>query len=179
MFLNSEGKKKKSYAIDFPLPDDEHSIANNPEGLRDLKSLRLINFLHVRAYQLSGLKKGNGLYNIGNTNEAGIKVSLDLVDSGAMIYETIIPFSSILKKQLALLSDDESNIAVCFSINGATKPVNLPASAPIGAVSGNPQLAGKRFTNNNIPATQPSPGQIEKLFQNSKTWKIISLAKHS
>jgi len=178
VFLNSEGKKKRSYAIDFPLPDEEYSIANNPESLRNLKSLRLINFLHARTYQLSGLKKGNGLYTINNTNDAGIKVSLDLTDSGSIVYETIIPFSSILKNQFTLLNNDESNIAICFSINAATKPVILPASPSIGTVSGNPQSAGRRFTNSNVPATPPpSPGQMEKLFQSSKAWKIISLAK--
>ena len=178
VFLNSEGKKKKTYAIDFPLPDPDHSIADYPESLRDLKSLMLINFLHARKYQLSGFKQGSGVYTIENSNDAGIKVSLDLTDSGTLIYETIIPFASILKKQPALQTHEENTLAICFSFNAATKPVSLPAQYTTSGVSGNPQSAGRRFANSNTPAIPPpSSGQLEKLFQSSKTWKVISLAK--
>ena len=177
IFLNNEGKKKRSYSIDFPLQDEEHSIANNPESLRDLKSLMLINFLHARTYQLIGFKQGSGVHNIDKSNDAGIKVSIDLADSGAIVYETIIPFSSILKKQPSSQANDENNLAVCFSFNAATRPVTLPVQTT-GGVSGNPQSAGRRFTNSNTPnVPPPSSGQIEKLFQSSKTWKVISLAK--
>lgn len=177
IFLNSEGKKKKNYAIDFPLHDVNHSIADYPESLRDLKSLMLINFLHARNYQLTGFKQGSGVYIIDNSNDAGIKVSLNLTDSGTLVYESIIPLASILKKQPVLPTNDENNLAVCFSMNAATKPVNLPVQT-IGGVSGNPQSAGRRFTNSNTPVIPPpSSGQIEKLFQSSKTWKVISLAK--
>lgn len=178
IYLNNEGKKKKSYAIDYPLRDEENNLANNPEKMRDLKSMRFISFLHTRNFQLSGFKKTNGLFAVDAANDAGISISIGFDDSGEMIYETSIPFTSINMKPFALQTNDESNIAVCFSINALSKPTGQPPPQVVGGVSGNPQSAGKRFSNSNVPSGAPSGfGQMDMLFQSSKTWKVISLAK--
>jgi len=181
IFLNNEGKKKKSYVIDYPLKDEENNVVNNPEKLQDLKSLKVISFLHARNYQLSGFKKGDGLYSIDDANNAGIKVSVGLADySGDVVYETTIPFSSIFKAQPSFQTNNEANIAVCFSINALPKPGSNSASETVGITGGRStsRQVGRIPINN--PATIPGDfSQRNKLFESSKTWKIIALAKHS
>jgi len=177
IFLNSEGKKKRTMEIDFPLPDAENDIANNPEKLRNLKSLQFLSFLHARNYQLTGFKKGDGNYAINNTNDAGINIALSPIDSEIIVYEVQILFSSIYKELPDFKAGNEINIAICFSVNAVSKPIGLIPAPAIGATNGNPQNAGKRFSNSNIPsANQKGNSQMEKLFEKSKTWRIIKMA---
>jgi hypothetical protein len=184
IFLNSEGKEKKSLDINFPLPDAEYDLASDPRRLMDMKGIQLMGLLHAKQYQLSGFKNGNGKQNITDENKAGIQIALGLTDSGFLFYEVSIPFTAIFKKMNSFDEIDQNNIAVCFLFNGIKKPSQSSnGGVPPTPVSGRSVRTNQTTSeSNNFPGrnnnnTQQNFGQMEKLFQSSKTWRIVNLAK--
>lgn len=184
IFLNSEGKEKKSLSIDFPLPDAEYDLSSDPRLLTDLKGIQLMGVLHAKQYDLSGFKDGNGKQNISSENKAGIQLAFGFTDSSFLFYEVNIPLTAIFKKMNSFSEISQQNIAVCFLINAITKPTGQSSNSgvPPTPVSGRGGRGNQsRLESNNSPAsgnnnTQRSFGQMEKLFQGSKIWKTVNLA---
>lgn len=184
IFLNSEGKEKKSFSIGFPLPDAEYDVASDPGKLMDLKGIQLMGLLHAKQYELSGFKDGNGKQNVSDENKSGIQLALGLTDSSFLFYEVKIPFSAIFKKMSSFDEISQGNIAVCFLSNAITKPSQSSnIVVPPGPVSGRRGRGGPPpAENNNFPSpgnnnTPRNSGQMEKLFQGSKAWKLVNLTK--
>lgn len=185
IFLNGEGKEKRSFNIDFPLPDAEYDLSGDPRRLMDLKGIQLMGMLHAKQYDLSGFKDGNGKQNISDENKAGIQLALGLTDSSFLFYEVKIPLTAIFKKMNSFSEISQQNIAVCFLFNAITRPTGQTANngVPPTPVSGRGGRGSQsRLESINSPAsgnskTERNFGQMEKLFQGSKTWKTVSLAK--
>ena len=184
IFMNSEGKEKRSLDINFPLPDAEYDLTSDPRRLMDIKSIQLMGLLHSKQYQLSGFKDGNGKQNISDENKAGIQIALGLTDSGFLFYEVSIPFTAIFKKMNSFNEIDQNNIAVCFLFNAIKKPSQSANNGvPPTPVSGRSVRTNQTTSDNNsFPGnsnnnSQKNFGKMEKLFQSSKTWRIVNLAK--
>jgi hypothetical protein len=188
IFLNSEGKEKRSLSIDFPLPDVEYDLSGDPRRLMDLKGIQLMGLLHAKQYDVSGFKDGNGKQNISDENKAGIQIALGLTDSGFLFYEVMIPFSAMSKKMNSFSEINQKNMAVCFLSNAITKPTGQQSQfstsgvppTPVsgrGGRGGQPQSESNNFPRSGNNNTPRSFGEMEKLFQNYRTWKIVNLAK--
>jgi hypothetical protein len=187
IFLNSEGKEKKSFSVDFPLPDAENDIASDPARLMDLKGIQYIGMLHANQYRLSGFKEGNGKQNTSDENKNGVQLALGITDSAFLFYEVKIPLPAIFKQMTSFKEINQQNIAVCFSFNAMTKPSGQSSQSSNSGVPPGPVSArgGRGATqpdpqNSGFPARSSAGqdfGEMEKLFHSSKTWKTVSLAK--
>lgn len=188
IFLNSEGKEKRSFSCDFPLPDAEYDIAAEPARLMDLKGIQYMGMLHAKQYHLSGFKDGNGKQNISDENNSGVQLALGLTDSAFLFYEVKIPLPAVFKKMTSFNEIKQQDIAVCFSFNAITKPSGQSSQSsnngvPPGPVSARSARSASQLDaqNSGFPGRSSNAGrdysQMENLFHSSKTWKTVSLAK--
>jgi hypothetical protein len=154
----------------------------------DLKGIQLMGLLHAKQYEVSGFKDGNGKQNISDENKAGIQIALGLTDSGFLFYEVMIPFKALSKKVNSFSEINQKKLSVCFLFNAILKPSGQQSQSfnnsgvPPTPVSGRGGRGGQPQSEiNNFPRsgnnTPKSFGEMEKLFQNYRTWKIVNLAK--
>lgn len=99
--FNPEGKKKETYSMTFPSPDqDENSIFIMPKAdhaiteqqlkQEDVDERRKADLLKLRDIQLKGFPDVETDH-ITTANTYGIKTVLKFDDSGALVYEAAIP----------------------------------------------------------------------------------------
>ncbi len=137
-----------------------------------------------KAYQLDGFENGNGTYTTNEANAAGVRVRIGFNDSDQLIYEAAIPFAAFYKKSQLTAEDAAKPIAVCFTINGLSKPTMDANGAPPGGGGFPPPPGGGGPPRGSTPArasgSNSSAGdfeQMERLFQSTKTWKFVAPAK--
>ncbi len=99
--FNPEGKKKETYSLTFPSPDQDenslfimpkadHAITEQQLKQEDVEERRKADLLKLRDIQVKGFPDVETDH-ITTANTYGIKTVLQFDDSGALIYEAAIP----------------------------------------------------------------------------------------
>ena len=177
--VNREGKKKQKCSILFPIKNDEIQVPQGP--IQDLKTMQMLALINAKKYQIDGFDNGDGLYATNETNAAGIRITIGFNDSSELIYEAEIPFAAFYKKAQLSTEDAGKPVAVCITVNGLSKPSMPTDGAPGGGFP--PPPSGGAPPQSGALRTPPGGGinggfeQMNRLFQSTKTWKIIWLAK--
>ncbi|MGI4728671.1 MAG: hypothetical protein ACRYGB_08880 [Janthinobacterium lividum] len=99
--FNPEGKKKETYSLTFPSPDQDensmfimpkadHAITEQQLKQEDVEERRKADLLKLRDIQVKGFPDVETDH-ITTANTYGIKTVLQFDDSGALVYEAAIP----------------------------------------------------------------------------------------
>ncbi|WP_166586230.1 hypothetical protein [Mucilaginibacter agri] len=143
--VNPKGKKKEQYSITFPVGGTDNQPAfggagsnggdkqPNPDELdkQDREEMMRARMTKLRNIQVTGFPDIESDI-ITTANTYGIKVALNLDESGQLVYEAAIPL-----KFFHADAPDKSEWAFNIKINGVTHPnANKTAGSPDGGMGG-------------------------------------------
>ena len=123
--ISPSAKKKAAASLYFPVRTDGADFSKDSVVARTLSSHKLheqaLTISNRGVYELKGFRTGNGSYSKVDNNKAGIQVALGFDLKNEMVYEAIIPFTSLFVQNDAAMTG--KIIKVGFKINGTLNPL--------------------------------------------------------
>ena len=171
IYFNPDEKKRQRTSLMFPQKSGDNVAQSN-----DLKTMEMLAMMNANEYTSNGFSKANGTYAKDQKNDAGISVMIGVNEKGELIYETAIPFAAFYTKQKIGLGDCNKPIAVGIFINAISRPDSSPGlgvPGPSNARTNRKDLENIFSANSK---TRPGKKEMQQLYENSKTWKVINLA---
>lgn len=184
--FDPEGKEKGQQVIQFPLSRLAEMFSSGaPMG--DMESMRLMALLQAKRFNLKKFSKGNGQYEIGEDNDAGIQIGMSLNEKGVLVYEASLPIISLQPKKGTL---DISSCGVNIVIHGIEPPTQAPSyngSIPSGGRGGR---GGAPAAGSGVPAGgggRNGPGggvrfgandrgsMMKKMSETTHVWSTVTI----
>jgi hypothetical protein len=181
VYLNNNGQKRESAGIYFPMghkSDTKEQGIFNPIGSGkspvqnpDLSAKKEM-LSKQKEYSLFGFAKSDGRYGYETQNEDEIIIRVGFNEFQELVYEASVPLMALFHNVPSLNDSSSRNLAVGFFIRGFPKPEFSGGSFPpigAGGPGGGPPGGGGA-------GVQEETQGIQKLFQDTRIWKVIPLA---
>jgi hypothetical protein len=189
VWINNQAQKNETSALGIAFPTDsrnnhERSImaASQPDRYKD----KINSLDDIKDYSLYGFKTGDTVenYELGQSNEEGIALSLNYNLAGDLIYEASIPLSVVYPKNNSHNFNGKT-IAVGFFIegippspgsrrSGGGSPVSIGGGLGFGSFGGGGGMGLSIGTGSFGRGGSRSDRQ---LYEPGKLWQVVDLAR--
>ena len=121
---------------------------------------------------------------VSQTIPCGIKVIARIDEYKQLVWEAVIPFSSIYGKATITEKDAGKPISVCFAIKGFKNPAAKSGDSGGNGISNNTGGTGANIggrgggggaRGGGRGGTRPAENPMQHLYETTKTWKQFSL----
>ena len=181
VYLNKYGQKRETAGIYFPIgrkPGIKEQGIFSPVGggkpplLSSDLSVKKEMLSKQNEYLLFGFAKSDGQYGYEKQNEDDIVVRVGFNELQELVYEASVPLRAIFHHMPSLNYSASRNLAIGFFVRGfpgtGFSGSSFPPILTGGPGSGPPGMGGT--------GGREEAQDIQKLFQDTKVWKVIPLA---
>jgi len=191
--IDTTGRKNAAQYISYPLANTLEEFDIQPakddgaNGAAQMvrKTNQFVKKSLDQASQLAidGLVGCSGGYAVSQTLPCGVKVKIRMDEYKELVWEAAIPIAAITGNKMLTVANAGTTWAVCFELNGITKPkgqgvdnINNNMTQGNGSMGG--ARSGTAASMNSMQGGSMNNGNnpLDLLYTTTKTWKVFRLA---